>query len=401
VEDLVARSLLLLHPTPGGPARYRMLHTVRAAVLDQPAAGATGAGATVAGAGPEVEARRARHARHFLEVAAGADDALRGPAEPDATRRLQQVLAELRTAHSWARTHDPSLAAELTAHLQAFAVATQADEVLQWGARLAPVLADDEDRAVAEVAAAARLSVAGELAVATGRALTALEAARRPATRWAALEVLADAALYDGRLEECGRLGTRLRAEAGEAGDRLYVALGGTSCALALAYAEDRTAARAELAATTALLDRLGPLSPSSSGWLAYAAAEVEAEPDPAAAAEHLHRAVTLADATGNRYLGGVARVARTSLQARHGDPADAAAPFADVVRWWLDQGNRTHLLTALRNLVELQVRLGRDGAAAELWGAVVPATLSPSYGAERRRLDRAAEVLAGRLGEE
>ncbi|MBC7290068.1 MAG: hypothetical protein H5T83_01870, partial [Actinotalea sp.] len=31
----------------------------------------------------------------------------------------------------------------------------------------------------------------------------------------------------------------------------------------------------------------------------------------------------------------------------------------------------------------------------------VVPATLSPSYGAERRRLDRAAEVLAGRLGEE
>ncbi|MBB2922147.1 BTAD domain-containing putative transcriptional regulator [Cellulomonas cellasea] len=391
VEALVRRSLLL--PQPGDPqhpaprTRYRMLHTVRAAVL----------------AGPD---RRPlpheAHARHVGEVAAACDAALRGPGEAAAAARLRSVVAELRAAHAWAREHAPGVASGLSTSLHVFAVVTLDDEVLGWAQRLVPRLAgDDPAVAAAHAGVAARLLQAGELRAAEVRAERALALAVDDRVRMQAHEVLSDAAIYDGRLAECRAQAARLWEFALAAGDGHYAAIAAASTSLALAYAGDRPAAHAELARHRALLDASVPdLSSTALGWFAYAEGELDLDADPDRAARSLGRAVALADSVGDRYLGGVARVSATSVRGRHGEPREALVAFEDVVGWWLERGDRTHLLTTLRNLVDLLRRLDAPEAAAELLGAVAGADVSPTFGAEGERLALARDELASALGD-
>ncbi|MFS0699234.1 BTAD domain-containing putative transcriptional regulator [Cellulomonas sp. 179-A 4D5 NHS] len=406
VEALVRRSLLLpqpgdprpgdpqpgdarpgdpRHPAPG--TRYRMLHTVRSAVL----------------AGPD---RRPlpheAHARHVAEVARGCDAALRGPGEAAAVARLRSVVAELRAAHAWAREHAPDVASGLSASLHVFAVGTLDDEVLGWAQRLVPHLAaDDPAVAAAHAGVAARLLQAGELPAAEARAEQALALAVDDRVRMQAYEVLSDAAIYDGRLAGCREQAARLWELALAAGDGHYAAIAAASTSLALAYEGDRPAAHATLTRHRALLDAVVPaLSPTALGWFAYAEGEVDLDVDPDHAARSLGRAVALADAVGNRYLGGVARVSATSVRGRHGEAREALVAFEDVVVRWLERGDRTHLLTTLRNLVDLLLRLDAPDAAAELLGAVARADVSPTFGAEGERLARAHEQLVGALGD-
>lgn len=411
VEALVRRSLLLPQPgdpqpgdpqpgdpqpgdpRPGDPrhpaprTRYRMLHTVRSAVL----------------AGPD---RRPlpheAHARHVAEVARRCDAALRGPGEAAAVARLRSVVAELRAAHTWAREHAPDVASGLSTSLHLFAVGTLDDEVLGWAQRLVPHLAaDDPAVAAAHAGVAARLLQAGELNAAEARAEQALALAVDDRVRMQAYEVLSDAAIYDGRLRGCREQAARLWELALAAGDGHYAAIAAASTSLALAYEGDRPAAHAALTRHRALLDAVVPaLSPTALGWFAYAEGEVDLDAHPDHAARSLGRAVALADAVGNRYLGGVARVSATSVRGRHGEAWEALVAFEDVVVRWLERGDRTHLLTTLRNLVDLLLRLDAPDAAAELLGAVARADVSPTFGAEGERLARAHEQLAGALGD-
>jgi predicted ATPase/DNA-binding SARP family transcriptional activator len=387
VEALVHRSLLVPQPDAlSTPTRYRMLRTVRSAVLER------GVGALP----------RARHAAHVLGVAAGADAALRGPHEAVAVARLGGLVAELRTAHAWAREHDVSLAATLSAALHVLAVSTLDDEVLGWAARLVPHLDDGDPRlAPAHAGVAAHLTQAGQLTAAAARARRALALDPEPRVRLAALEVLADAAIYDGQLTLCGEIAGEMTDVALACGDAHYLAMATGSACLALAYGGDPGGAHRELARRRTLLhERFDPLSPTALGWLAYTEAEIDLDADPSGAAAGLRRAVSLADSVGNRYLGGVARVSATSVAARHGDPGEALVSFEGVIRWWLERGDRTHLVTTLRNLVDVLRRLDAPAAAAELLGAVSGTGVSQTFGAERALLDAARERLAGVLGE-
>lgn len=386
VESLTGRSLLALDATRR-TARYRMLQTVRATV--------TGPGES------RWAALERRHAGHYADVATAADAGLRGPGEAAAAERLESVMAELRAAHAWARRNDRELAVRLTASLHLFAMSGQHDEVLGWAAKLVPLLAGRPSAAV-EAAVAARLVLAGEVAAGRDRAQRAMAASPDPGTSLAALDVLVDAAVYEGRLAEAVDLSQRLRAGAESSRDPHYYVMGASGEGLAFCYAGRVDAGLARL---DELADRarqtFGELAPSDEGWLAYTAGELVLDRDAAAAADELGRAIRLGDAAGNRFLAGVARVSLTSLHARAGDPGTALRSFAEVLRHWLLRGNRTHLLTTLRNLVDLLRRVGADAAAAELWGAVSRADLAPTFGAERDRLDRARDVLAERLGED
>jgi hypothetical protein len=385
-DRLVRRSLLALD-VRDGRTRYRMLHTVRSAVLD---------------ASPVRPALRRRHADWFLRVASESDAALRTSAEPDACALLSVQVADLRAAHAWARAADPALAARLSGALHLHATGTMNDEILGWAARLGPVLAaDDPAGAAAQVSVASRLVVGGELKAGEHRARQSLQVAPDDRVRVAALEVLGDVALYDGRLDESAALGLRIVELARSLGDPHYVLAGLSYPILCASYAGRYDEAREWVARAREEMDRYDDLGPTVLGNLAYLAGEIEIEHRPAVALVHLERCVALAELSGCTFLGGVARVSASSVRARHGDPAAAVAAFDEVVRWWLVRANRTHLVTTLRNLVDLLERVGADADAAELWGAVVLGGGPATFGPERERLDRARERLEERLGGE
>lgn len=389
VESLVLRSLLVPLPGRDGTMRYRMLHTVRAAVL----ASDHGVDDTL----------RRRHAEHLAGVAERCSQMLRGPEEPQAVARITGLVAELRAAHTWARSHDRPLAAAISRSLHPYAMNAVDEEVLSWATRLVAATGggpgSDGPAAAAHVALAAQLTIAGELDAAAARAREALDLATDDVTRLQALEILADTAIYGGRLDDCRARGEQMVELAVALGDAHYLAMAAGSLSLARAYAGDVAGATRVLDECRArLADVTRTPAPTDEGWLRYAEGEIAIDTDPERALRSLERAMELADRVGNRYLGGVARVSATSLRARHGDPTDALDAFADVIRWWLDRGDRTHLVTTLRNVLDLLVRLGDDVAAAELWGTVGHDRPSPSFGDERTRLDANRDVLAARL---
>jgi predicted ATPase/DNA-binding SARP family transcriptional activator len=369
-EDLAAASLLVRDDLDGR-TRYRMLQTVRAVV------------------GPPAEPVRARHAAVLLDVARDADRALRGAAEPDARARLSALLPDLRLAHAWSATHDPDLAVRLTRTLHLHAVDALRTDVLAW-----PVPGREDAPAVL-AARAARALLQGHRAAAGRRAEAALGAASDPADRLHALEVLADLALFEGRTDEAVAHGARIAAEAQHAGDPHYRVIGLTYPALVAAYRDRPTTARTALAT----LSHAVQSAPSDRGWLAFTTGEVLARTDPDGALAALGEARDLADRVGNRYLSGVARAATVAAVARRPDPAGALEELLDLARTWAPTGDRTHLLTALRNAVPLLVRLDRPAEAARLLGTVTARQLPAPYGVEADALADARAALAHRLG--
>ena len=67
---------------------------------------------------------------------------------------------------------------------------------------------------------------------------------------------------------------------------------------------------------------------------------------------------------------------------------------FAGIIDEWRRQGNLTHLVISLRNLVELFARVGAIEAAGELLGALQPTSVTAAYGAEAQRLAQVAGTL-------
>ncbi|GIG37768.1 AfsR/SARP family transcriptional regulator [Cellulomonas pakistanensis] len=374
-EQLAAASLLV-RDDARGRTRYRMLQTVRAVI------------------GPPADGVRARHAAVLLDVVRDADRALRGPGEPEARARLTELLPDLRVAHAWAATHDPDLAVRLTRALHRHAVDVLRTDVLAW-----PVPGREDAPAVL-AALAARALLQGHRGGAARRAEQALAGAAEAADRLHALEVLADLALFEGRTEDAVALGGRIAAEAQHAADPHYRVIGLTYPALVAAYRDRPIAAEAALAV---LRRAVHPVlaAPSDRAWLAFTDGEVLAGSDPAAAVAALAEARELADAVGDRYLSGVARAATVAAVARRPDPAGALEELLALARDWAPAGNRTHLLTALRNAVPLLLRLDRPEDAALLLGAVTAPDLPVTYGVEADALAAARAGLAAALGAE
>ena len=154
--------------------------------------------------------------------------------------------------------------------------------------------------------------------------------------------------------------------------------LGHVDQALALVYAGDHDAA-------LPILDGLARdgLAPSDRAWILYAEGEALAGSDPLRSLRAFEQAIEGADDAGNRFLGGVARVSATSVHARSGEPKPALQAFAGIIDDWRRQGNVTHLVITLRNLVELFARVGAVEAAGELLGALQPASVTAAYGAD------------------
>lgn len=342
----------------------------------------------------DTDAVARRHATWFTSLAEAADAQLRTPAERAGHDRIEARLDELRAAHRWARSHDALLAARLTAALQLHAHTRLWNEPAQWAAELSLVL-DPGDPMAAHVWAAMANAAAheGRLADGVDLAERALDTGDSRATA-VALEALADIMMYEGDLARCGALAHRLREVGERSGDRHAVALGHVDLALALTYAADPASGLELLAG----LDRIG-LAPSDLAWVHYAEGEALAVEDPRAALAAFDRGIDLADRVGNRFLGGVARVSASSVTARSGDAERALPAFARIIEDWRRQGNRTHLVILLRNLVELLVRIGANDPAAMLLGALESAELKATYGQEAQTIAAARATLEARVG--
>jgi predicted ATPase/DNA-binding SARP family transcriptional activator len=383
--DVLARLAdrsLLVADTSAQRARFGMLSTIR-----------SHAASRLEASGRAADIRR-RHAEHYRDVARDADAGLRGEGELAAHQRLSADMDELRLAARWSSVHDPGLAAGLCAGLVLFAQSRLRDEPLRWAGEMLAIV--DESTAGAGWVygtVALRTMRLGDLAGAAALAERAVELSRRPLELAAALEVLGDLETMRGNLDRALEWARRLLDAGEHSGDPHMITAGRASVGLIEAYAGRRDAAMAAIEAADP------PPAPSDQAWLAYCAGEIVLDRDPAAALVSLDRAVELADSVENRYVGGVARVASSSLRARAGEPADALPAFAAVIDHWRRQGDRIFQLTTLRNLVVLLQRSGAAEHAAELLGTVRRPDLVPTFGDEERRLDAAHEWVIGELG--
>ena len=377
VRSLADRSLVLVDRA--GPAtRYSLLQTVR----DFAAGRAEESGSTL-------DLAR-RHADWFLGVAREADARLRTSAEASGIRRMEAVFAELRTAHRWAREHDPATAGALSAALHLYAQSRLVDEPLRWAQLVADELADDDPHLPIVLASAAtRTMNRGDLESGRRLAERAVSLARTDAAAMPALEAVGDACVYAGRLTDTLAANEELIRRAGAVGDRHYLVIARTSNAMAQSYGGRQ--------ATPPTVE--GDVGPTARAWLAYARGELLGDRDAEGALASYDEAVALANEVDSRFVEGVALVSSCALQARVGEVPRALGQFADAIQHWIALGDHTHQLTTLRNLAVLLQRAGAAEAAAELLGALERD--DSTYGEEAERLAAVREWAMAALGEE
>ena len=234
----------------------------------------------------------------------------------------------------------------------------------------------------------------GDIAAARRLAAEAVAHAGDGPAAIAALDVLADAGLFDGHLAESVDAALALSDMARRHGDHLYLAIAHSSLALAASYGGR---ANSDTAAELSALDEL-PLPPSGRGWVSYTRGELCQGREPHHALAHFDAALTTARAVDNRYLEGAAIVSSCSLRARVGDPHEALDIFGEAVRHWLHVANTTQQVTTLRNLAVLLQRFDAPQELADLLGTVDRSDV-PTYGDEAERLSVARGWALTRLG--
>jgi predicted ATPase/DNA-binding SARP family transcriptional activator len=390
-------------------SRYRLLEPLRLFAAEQLDAATA---AAVGGA----------HLAWALELADRVDAAMTGPDEVRIVPVVEAALPDLRAAHARACADGAGDAgdagdavARLAAGLHRFAYAQGRQDVLAWGE--APVLGrdprPDADRGAdgtlphvlraraAAVAAAwmgGRLEAAGALASSYA---TRVEEGRieDPLTRTALAESLGDLRLMTGDLDGAARAFSLHLAAAealGHDGLRSQ-ALAGLAITHAFQGDHDGSERLARAAEVLAARDDV----PSARALAAYALGEALADQRPGEALEAFDRSCTQAARVGARFVEGLARTADVALRGRHGDPEEALVRYEAALRVWHDTGADGLVLTTLRNLVVLLVRVADDAAAMTLDAATERLRTHDVYGEEVVRLERARHAAAARLGPE
>ena len=375
VGDLAERSLLAVDLT-GGTATYRMLDTVKGVARRWLADDASH------------DSVHRRHAVAFAEQAAEIDRLLRSPDELSGRRRLDRIVAEIRQAHRWARDHDPQLADRLGAALHVASYGRLWGEPAAWSRALLDL--DGGPYLGARLLVGGAATHEGDLETARAVVEEVLGATTDPQLLGIAHEILSDAAIYSGRLDDCAEHSAELAALGAELGDSHMRAIATVNESLLLTFGGDPRGGLDHVASEAG-----EDMSPSSLAWLAYGRGEALAqlaEHDDAAAA--FDDAIELAGSVANPFVVSVAQSALAADHARRGARADAYAVYADCLRGYLRHGNLVHSVTTLRNLVSLLHADGDQRGAAVLGIATSNDGVRPPYGAESEALgDVLAEI--------
>jgi len=379
LAQLAERSLLVRVPR----RRYVLLETLRAY------------GAELLEADGTADEPRRRHAEFVVEQIEAADRALM---EPGAERLLANIdagLPELRVAFGWLLEHDLERAGRMLLALEEYGWLRLRPDVLAWAERLCAADPDDESRLAAAVWAVSAEAawLVGDLAE-TGRRLR--RAAGLDARFFGVTHMLGNHALFEGRLDDALDHYRRTLAVAPKGSARCVVT-GGTEV-LALAYAgrpdaDDRAAA---------LLEEVAGGTGPHAAFAWYCAGEADLAARPERARERFARALELAEATGAHFVSGVAGAADASIEARIGDPAEAAKTYRRLLTHWRRAGVWATQWTMLRSVALLLETLERHDAAAVLLGALRATSEGHRiFGDDEVALTQLADRLRGVLGDE
>lgn len=351
--------------------------------------------------GPVSESLRARHARWCVDVTERTDRRLRSSEEPAARVTITEHLAELRAAHRWASVHDRAAALALSAGLHRFAQSSLNDEVLGWAERLVDVGAGDgiddlHHLAVVRASAASRHVNRGESARGADLARRAAASAPDDVAALPALEIVADAAMYDGRLDEAHVAYSELYERARRVDDEWYRLMAWSGMVLVAAYGGPEAVAGPD----DPVGRSLDGSPPTARAFVEYARAERLLENDPHTALDRLHDVLVLVRSIPSPFSEGITLTSIAAARARSGDLHRSLADHRAAVEHWSSLADRSHQATALRNLVPVLADLGHDETAAELIG-MLDASGIPTYGAEAERFAHASARVRASLGDE
>jgi hypothetical protein len=170
----------------------------------------------------------------------------------------------------------------------------------------------------------------------------------------------------------------------------------GSSEILALSYAgRDATATER----VEALLARVPP-DTCYAAYVWYCAGEADMSANPERARTRHARALEIAERTHTSFVIGTAGASKASLDARDGDPAQAAADYRRLILHWRRAGMWSTQWTMLRSIAGLLARLGKHRDAAVLEGAI-RATLAGHriFGADEVTLNALSRTLEDAMG--
>ena len=376
---LAERSLLVVDDD-GRDTRFRMLATIRAVAANW-----------LDDSDRAHEVRR-RHAEHFTAVGRAIDLEIRTPNEAAGRVRLDAVAAELRSAFVWAQSEEPAMASELCGALYLAAYSSFWSEPAEWS-RVVLLTHPGAELDGARIAMAGAQANAGDLDAAR-ESIAATTHSRDGRIRAAALEILADVALYSGDLREALSITDRLHRSGVELADPHWMAIAAVDASLALTYG-------GEPAAALARLDGLDveAFSPSDRAWLVYSRGEALSAVGGHDTIESFLGAIALARSVGNPFVTSVAQLSLAVQYARTGNVMMALDVYSECLHDHVRHGNYVHAVTTLRGLVEVLVAAGDDHGAAVVAAATSSASLRPSYGSEIEGLESAVIDLERRVG--
>ena len=384
LTSLVEHSLVTARDS-GPTTRYSMLEPIRRYAA--------------ARLGNEGRHARARHAAWAVAWIETADAGLRGPDEARWAGAVAAELANLRTAHRWALESDPTTAARIAGALYWYAYWFGAAEAFEWAAAaVAVVPSTGAEAALAAACATATLGACRRGDMAMARALADRGIAADPVRARFVWEALSSGETMSGNYERALDCQQHALDLARLAGDTAQHARELAARAVVLGYAGDTDAARAELAAATEMAATAR--CPTVQAFCDYGGGEIRIDTDPVEALSLLERARTTARAVGNRYLAAIAGVSSVSCAARAGDPDDALGGFAPLLDYFDRTGSPAQQWTTIRSLIETLSLVGRDEAAAILYGALAASPNAlPLIGTDAARIDGVVTTLEARLG--
>jgi predicted ATPase/DNA-binding SARP family transcriptional activator len=382
LQQLVERSLVMR----AADRRYMLLETLRA----------FGAARLVAdGRDDEVGRRHAHHQLDWIELAE------RRLGEPDSgvIVEIDAAITELRTALTWLIDHgDVVRAGRIVQALMYYGFLRLRPDVMAWSQRV--LQSDPDDRSplapVMWAVASYATWMSGDIAISTAhlqraRRLSELSGSDVPPI---VAVICGNNGLIEGRLDEAVDWYHRGIAAAGDdRSQRLFAS--GTEL-LALAYAGDPSVVEA----ADVLLADVGDERTPHAAYVWYCAGESDLAIDIDRARMRLQRALELAEPTHASFVTGTAGASLASIEARHGDPAIAAADYHRLIVHWQHAGMWPTQWTMLRSIAGLLARLDRNWDAAVLLGAV-RATESGHriFGADELALAQLGHELEQRLG--